>query len=645
MCPTMTNMQHDLYSRSHGSVMTTGNARHTNTWQIMDGENGLVESDGENDPVESDDQDSPTPPPDGMIIGENGALAWDGTNDEAVNFFFNVVNSSPMEEVLQLLDASWNKDPELTLRLVFQLGNVREGGKMETVHFRHCLAWLWRNHPETVLLNLRSIQINTYLKDLLQILEIAMYPTCIEDTETKKRKITEQRIDNHNKKMKVLRRASRNIRRDEAKERFAHLMGVPLASIWKRENEEYHVARLLTEMTDLLKLQGADVIAMVAAIVNTHIDKQSYTDDDIRMMNKRFKEALLDEMARCPAHNMPSIDRITHTILTRAKRESERMVWDPAYKQAWNDFVMKQQEKGVNDAKSKKKEVTDMHRSAIKAFMPDAVQNLTRSIHNIHTDNEDRTNLAQYDDITSVVEGQRRRLFDGIVKIFVDGLSRDWELYTKCLPTKGWYGKWAPTRRGACDKATNIVWALRKALFPGVHHTETSNMYRKMLSTLRGAAMIPEHFVGGARWHEVDYDRMASRCRHLFGNSVWAAHDEVRYVAFLERARRTAEGTLEEGEKGASVAVGAIFPHEVTGNAAKAFVVLNKKHDSGFTEEERQNAKRISLVHPHANRLDEHRTTHTYRLDQHKTTHTYRLDQHRTTHTYRLDQHILTHTP
>jgi hypothetical protein len=641
----MTNMQHDLYSRSHGSVMTTGNARHTNTWQIMDGENGLVESDGENDPVESDDQDSPTPPPDGMIIGENGALAWDGTNDEAVNFFFNVVNSSPMEEVLQLLDASWNKDPELTLRLVFQLGNVREGGKMETVHFRHCLAWLWRNHPETVLLNLRSIQINTYLKDLLQILEIAMYPTCIEDTETKKRKITEQRIDNHNKKMKVLRRASRNIRRDEAKERFAHLMGVPLASIWKRENEEYHVARLLTDMTDLLKLQGADVIAMVAAIVNTHIDKQSYTDDDIRMMNKRFKEALLDEMARCPAHNMPSIDRITHTILARAKRESERMVWDPAYKQAWNDFVMKQQEKGVNDAKSKKKEVTDMHRSAIKAFMPDAVQNLTRSIHNIHTDNEDRTNLAQYDDITSVVEGQRRRLFDGIVKIFVDGLSRDWELYTKCLPTKGWYGKWAPTRRGACDKATNIVWALRKALFPGVHHTETSNMYRKMLSPLRGAAMIPEHFVGGARWHEVDYDRMASRCRHLFGNSVWAAHDEVRYVAFLERARRTAEGTLEEGEKGASVAVGAIFPHEVTGNAAKAFVVLNKKHDSGFTEEERQIAKRISLVHPHANRLDEHRTTHTYRLDQHKTTHTYRLDQHRTTHTYRLDQHILTHTP
>mmetsp|Transcript_159354 Transcript_159354/g.487603 ORF Transcript_159354/g.487603 Transcript_159354/m.487603 type:complete len:330 (-) Transcript_159354:67-1056(-) len=83
--------------------------------------------------------------------------------------------------------------------------------------------------------------------------------------------------------------------------------------------------------------------------------------------------------------------------------------------------------------------------------------------------------------------------------------------------------------------------------------------YRKLLSCLRGASEVPEHFVGGGQWHSVNYRRMASRCRQLHGH-VFAKHDRERYEAHMEAVRAGRERGL---------AAGAVLPHELVGKAEK----------------------------------------------------------------------------
>jgi hypothetical protein len=103
----------------------------------------------------------------------------------------------------------------------------------------------------------------------------------------------------------------------------------------------------------------------------------------------------------------------------------------------------------------------------------------------------------------------------------------------------GLFAKWAPSTNGAHDKATRIVGTIAALIFPTVGGLGDANesLYipyqQRVLSPLRAAAKIPEHFVGNGAWDQVDYDRMPSRCRLLFGESIYAKWDTVRIYASM----------------------------------------------------------------------------------------------------------------
>lgn len=97
-------------------------------------------------------------------------------------------------------------------------------------------------------------------------------------------------------------------------------------------------------------------------------------------------------------------------------------------------------------------------------------------------------------------------------------------------------------------------------------------LHRDILTPLRNKAKVPEHFVGKAEFHLVDYNRMASRCRLLFGDKVFKKFDEKRYVAYLEAsAKQALKDPLQKDEKnkGPSVKTGQLLPHEVTAKAMR----------------------------------------------------------------------------
>jgi len=82
-------------------------------------------------------------------------------------------NTDPTH-IVKMLDAAWKENSTLALKLVFQLRDVRRG-KSAKVEFYHCLSWLMRNHHETMMKNLEHLPLHGYWKDLLFLVQLALY--------------------------------------------------------------------------------------------------------------------------------------------------------------------------------------------------------------------------------------------------------------------------------------------------------------------------------------------------------------------------------------------------------------------------------------------------------------------------------------
>ena len=106
--------------------------------------------------------------------------------------------------------------------------------------------------------------------------------------------------------------------------------------------------------------------------------------------------------------------------------------------------------------------------------------------------------------------------------------------------------------------------------------------HRDLLARLRGEAEIPEHFIGQNLFRSVNYQRMPSRCRQLFGLPVFRKHASEEYDQFLVQTTKAAlqARLARQREKSvaamenvktkcrgkttpASLKTGALLPHEV----------------------------------------------------------------------------------
>ena len=77
------------------------------------------------------------------------------------------------EHIVTMLEAAWQEDAALTLKLIFQLRDVRRG-KSAKLEFYHCLSWLYKNHFQTLLKNLEHLPLHGYWKDLLWLVHFTM---------------------------------------------------------------------------------------------------------------------------------------------------------------------------------------------------------------------------------------------------------------------------------------------------------------------------------------------------------------------------------------------------------------------------------------------------------------------------------------
>jgi len=95
-------------------------------------------------------------PPDmeNKMLTENADVAFRSTNNALVDLFAELEEVVSGPRLRELLEASWAADPLSTLKIIFNARSIHLGKSSRRTFYR-AAGWLYRNHPLTLLANLR----------------------------------------------------------------------------------------------------------------------------------------------------------------------------------------------------------------------------------------------------------------------------------------------------------------------------------------------------------------------------------------------------------------------------------------------------------------------------------------------------------
>lgn len=115
----------------------------------------------------------------------NGARAFSSTLDPVLDAFNGLTQDLYGVDVGRYLNDAWKEDPDLTLRLIWNLRSIHDGVGDKELFYR-AFGWLYDNHPRTAVANLHNLvtpvclskkkeggKAHGYWKDLLNILALA----------------------------------------------------------------------------------------------------------------------------------------------------------------------------------------------------------------------------------------------------------------------------------------------------------------------------------------------------------------------------------------------------------------------------------------------------------------------------------------
>jgi len=88
---------------------------------------------------------------------EKGAVAFDTTQQDVLDFFFQAVRGLNGARLNELLNAAYAEDQLLTLKAIFQLRDIRGKGKGERTLFRECMTWLAGVDSATLIANIKHV--------------------------------------------------------------------------------------------------------------------------------------------------------------------------------------------------------------------------------------------------------------------------------------------------------------------------------------------------------------------------------------------------------------------------------------------------------------------------------------------------------
>ncbi|KIJ25695.1 hypothetical protein M422DRAFT_273326 [Sphaerobolus stellatus SS14] len=86
----------------------------------------------------------------------NNADAYESTRSSTLDAFASLSQSTANDSFVSLLSNSWSEDPDVTLRIIWNLRSIHDG-KSAREPFYRAFAWLYAYHPKTAIANLRYL--------------------------------------------------------------------------------------------------------------------------------------------------------------------------------------------------------------------------------------------------------------------------------------------------------------------------------------------------------------------------------------------------------------------------------------------------------------------------------------------------------
>ncbi|KAI9596876.1 hypothetical protein BDF19DRAFT_437062 [Syncephalis fuscata] len=179
-----------------------------------------------------------------LKLTENSSVTYATTTSARVDFFFDAMSGTSREYIRTGLEKAWKEDPLDTLKLIFQLRDIRDG-KGDRKEFYYALQWLRQFHPETFFANLPTLPAVGYWKDLAEFL---LWETIdvegVNKLEEEYRKREAARGRRYTKEVWTTRNLVRKNRREEFRKAASDTSEENIAR-YRKERAEHNQAEML----------------------------------------------------------------------------------------------------------------------------------------------------------------------------------------------------------------------------------------------------------------------------------------------------------------------------------------------------------------------------------------------------------------
>jgi hypothetical protein len=503
----------------------------------------------------SADEDAPELEP-GLMYGDNGRPQLISSGNACLDLFGTWIPSSNPCSVDEKLQLAWDENNLLTLKVMFHKGNTRDGGSGDFLNFIRGYIWLFRNHPKTALENVKHIPKNSSLQTLLLITKFLMY---------------DQRED----LVATLFDSSTQLPKHEVE--------------WHVKNAQLETHKISTGL-QFPRQKGFDYHGERRKMFQgtNPFKKEAGSFRKYRQWRHIVHVHEFVEKHR-PGCSIEEIYKVRERAELGVGRTEPKVVYewvDQDTKQEWVEFVKHKNITANTEAKRVKNERKKATRQGIAKFVE------------THPDGN----------ITKMVLAVRDIFVDGMVMEINQMLAQD----TRSKACNGLFHKWAPTRGGSMDRATNLGHMIQQELIrrisvvsevslksiqdslcdriPGMATMTPQNKYTRILRMMRKRSFIPESFVGAKRFHELDYTHLPGKCLSVHGATVFKRNDKDRYEAHFQSISDKLGAAFKSGdahtvnEAAKSVKVDSTETHMILGQALDAYRVVMAALNRGDTD-------------------------------------------------------------
>ncbi|WWC63850.1 uncharacterized protein I303_106455 [Kwoniella dejecticola CBS 10117] len=410
-------------------------------------------------------------------LTEKGAHAHKSTDSALVDLFGDFAPGMEEEHLYDLLGKVWKEDPLATIKLIFQCRSIHEGKGWREGFYR-ALAWVWDNHPRTLLENLHVI----------------VDPTCERPRDLKR--------DADKKK----RREAAAGASDDGILELDDEGSIDIPT----EEEEQYPARPHGTFKDLIDLL---ILHINGQLTTTYKGDLTALDEAFApsWQGANFKTARL----ALKADRTSKRDRNGFNEILKAAKKMEKKdgvshnnfhlrLWRAPSAQAKHSLLHKRAEKALtSDKKYQALFLTVLHlfvkylRADLKAF-------------------------DQHRDFLTL-SAERRKPYKGESSPFLFEIS--------------YAAKWAPTPANSGDRQTLFSTALAMMLYPGDGVQWSRERLQKLVLTpLRKALAVPEVAMSNNNW-KIDYTKVPSRSM-VRNSESFVKHDPQGFETYLNQVSK-----------------------------------------------------------------------------------------------------------